>query len=114
MDVALAVSGTVGLELAALEVPHVIGYRASPLTAMMVRRLIKVKYAHLANIMEDRQIVPEFIQENCGAERIAAAATELLSSPEAQKAAFQDVKFRLGFGQELTPSQKAAAFLLSL
>ncbi|PZO84540.1 MAG: lipid-A-disaccharide synthase [Micavibrio aeruginosavorus] len=114
MNVALAVSGTVGLELAALEVPHVIGYRMSPLTAMMIRRLVKVKYAHLANIMEDREVVPEFIQENCTADHIAASAMQLLQSSEEQKAAFQDVKFRLGFGQEQSPSKKAAAFLLAL
>jgi lipid-A-disaccharide synthase len=73
MNVALAVSGTVGLELAALKVPHVIGYRASPLTAFIAKRLVKVKYAHLANIMADEAIVPEFIQEKCKPELIAWA-----------------------------------------
>lgn len=112
-NVAIAVSGTVGLELAALEVPHVIGYKMNPLTAMIVKRVIKVKYAHLANIMADKEIVPEFIQHNCVPENMAAKAFEIYQNPAAQKADFEAVKFRLGFGQEKTPSQKAAEFVLS-
>jgi lipid-A-disaccharide synthase len=113
MNVALAVSGTVGLELAALQVPHVIGYRASPVTAMIAKRLVKVKYVHLANIMAGECIVPEFIQEKCTPDSIAGAALELLSDPAAQKAAFSSIAERLGAGQKQTPSQKAADFILS-
>jgi len=112
-NVAIAVSGTVGLELAALGVPHVIGYKMNPITAMIVKRMIKVKYAHLANIMADREIVPEFIQQNCVPERMAEAAFGLYQNPSAQMTEFDSVKFRLGFGQKETPSQKAAAFVLS-
>jgi lipid-A-disaccharide synthase len=112
-NVAIAVSGTVGLELAALEVPHVIGYKMNPITAMIIKRMIKVKYAHLANIMADKEIVPEFIQHNCIPENMAEAAFQIFQNPAAQKAEFEAVKFRLGFTQEKTPSQKAAEFVLS-
>lgn len=112
-NVAIAVSGTVGLELAALEVPHVIGYKMSPMTAMIVKRMVKVKYAHLANIMADREIVPEFIQHNCIPENMADKAFQLFQNPQPQKAEFEAVKFRLGFDQPQTPSQKAAGFVLS-
>lgn len=111
-DVAIATSGTVGLELAALEVPHIIAYKMNALTAMIVKRFVKVKHAHLANIMADREIVPEFIQHNCVPERMADKAFALFKNPVEQKADFADIKFRLGFGQEKTPSQKAAAFVL--
>lgn len=113
MDVAIAVSGTVGLELAYLQVPHVIGYRASPLTAQIIKRLIKVKYAHLANIMADREIVPEFLQEKCVPDDIAQAAFDLYRAPAEQKAAMADIGARLGLGQKETPSQKAAAFVIN-
>lgn len=112
-NIAIAVSGTVGLELAALEVPHVIGYKMNPLTAMLVRRMVKVKYAHLANIMADKEIVPEFIQQNCIPENMAAEAFQIYQNPQKQKTEFEAVKFRLGFDQEKTPSQKAAEFVLS-
>ncbi len=112
-DVAMATSGTVGLELAMLEVPHIIGYRMNTLTYHIVRRMIKVKYAHLANIMANAEIVPEFLQNDCLAEPIAEKAFELLNNPGVQKAALADVRFRIGAGQEKTPSQKASAFVLS-
>ncbi len=112
MNVALAVSGTVGLELAALKVPHVIGYRANALTAFLAKRLVKVKYAHLANIMADQEVVPEFLQEKCAALPIADKALSLLQNPQGQMVAFENIAHRLGYGQEKTPSQKAAAFIL--
>lgn len=113
MDVAVAVSGTVGLELAALQVPHVIGYRANEMTAIIARRLVRVKYAHLANIMANREIVPEFLQEKCTAENMAQAAFDLLLNPAMQKQEFSFIAERLGAGQTQTPSQKAAAFVMS-
>lgn len=113
MDVAVAVSGTVGLELAAMTVPHVIGYKASPLTAAVLKRVVKVKYAHLANIMAGREIVPEFLQEKCDAGAMAQKAFELYQNPEAQISELQDVRFRIGAGQEHTPSEKSAEFVLS-
>ncbi len=113
MNVALAVSGTVGLELAAMRVPHVIAYRASPFTAFMIRRLIKVKYAHLANIMEGAEVVPEFLQSDCKPEPIAEEAYRLYQNPAKQIGDFDHIRFRLGYGQPKTPSEKAAAFVLS-
>lgn len=79
MDFALATSGTVGLELAALQVPHVIGYKMNRLTAFILRRLIRVKYGHLANIMKDQEIVPEFIQEDCDADQISQSLGAFLN-----------------------------------
>lgn len=113
MDTAIAVSGTVGLELAAMCVPHVIGYKMSPTTAAIIRRMIKVKYAHLANIMEDNEIVPEFLQGDCRADLIAAKAFELYLDPQRQKEEFMGIRYRIGADQDKTPSQKAAAFVLS-
>lgn len=113
MDIAFAVSGTVGLELAALKVPHVIAYKTNPITAAIVRRLIKVKYAHLANIMADCEIVPEFLQEKAKSGAIADKAFDLILNPREQIAAFSSIAERLGAGQKQTPSQKAAEFVLS-
>lgn len=112
MDIALAVSGTVGLELAALQIPHVIAYMAAPITAAILKRVVKVKYAHLANIMAGREIVPEFIQERCVAEDIAQQAFEIYEKPQSQKADLSGIAQRLGAHKTKTPSQKAAGFVL--
>ncbi len=114
MDIAIAVSGTVGLELAAMQVPHVIAYKTNPITAAIVRRMIKVKYAHLANIMADRAIVPEYIQDHCIAGDIAEGAYGIWQNPRIQKHDLANIAQRLGYGQTKTPSDKAAGFVLSL
>ena len=49
-DVALAASGTVSLELAMAGVKHIIAYRVSPLTAIIVKRLIQIRFVNLINI----------------------------------------------------------------
>ncbi len=116
MDVALAVSGTVGLELAVLGTPHIIAYRMNPITYMIVKRSVKIPYAHLANIILDKRIVPEFIQDKARPEKIAEEALALLidqRSRRRQIEAFEQLRPRLGFGDVRSPSQKAADFIFS-
>jgi lipid-A-disaccharide synthase len=113
MDAALAVSGTVGLELAVAGVPHAIGYRMNALTYRIVRPKIRVKYAHLANILLDRPVVPELIQQECTPENLAAAVSPLFGDT-AQKAEFEAVRRLLaGADPARAPSEQAAAFVLS-
>jgi lipid-A-disaccharide synthase len=118
LDVALATSGTVGLELAVAGVPHVIGYKANALTAAIVKRKVTVKYAHLANILLDKPVVPEFIQEHCAPDKMAAAARELLENEAAQAAqlqAFAQIRSMLGGAQpQSLPSEQAADFIMGL
>lgn len=114
-DIALAVSGTVGLELVAANVPHVIAYRANPLTALLLKKIIKTPYAHLGNIILSRPVIPEFIQEKCNADDISQTAVALLGNnyiADKQKDAF--AKIRQEIGSKIPPSKKAAKYLLSL
>jgi len=113
-EVALAASGTVALELALAKLPAVIAYRLHPLTVAVYRRLIRVKYANLVNLMHDRLVVPELLQENCRPSLLAEAVGRLLDDPEAreqQRAALTEVKGWLGAGGCL-PSRRAAAVVL--
>jgi lipid-A-disaccharide synthase len=75
---ALAKSGTVTLELALAGVPTVGAYRLSWLEAVVGRRLVKVPSVILANLVLGENVVPEFIQEACTAEHLAAALLPLL------------------------------------
>lgn len=114
-DVAIAVSGTVGLELAAANVPHVIAYKANPVTAFFIRRMLKTPFVHLANIIAKKEVVPEFIQERCTVENISNTVVRLLDDPslrEKQQNKFQEVRERIG--SEKPPSNAAAEYLLSL
>ncbi len=88
-DGALATSGTVSLELARARLPFVIGYRASPISAWLARRLISIKYATLLNHVAKRMVVPEFLQADCTPEALADALDGLLAD-SARRAAFLD------------------------
>jgi len=64
-DVAIAASGTVSLELAMARVPNVSIYKFNSITAFIGRRLVKTKFSNLVNILLDKEVVPELIQEKC-------------------------------------------------
>lgn len=113
---ALACSGTVALELALAGLPAVIAYRLNPVTVFFYRRLIKARFANLVNIMHDKMVVPEFLQENCTPEKLAAALDDLLTKPDicaAQQAGLHQVGAWLGQGQ-FVPSERAAETVLQL
>lgn len=115
-DVALAASGTVALELALFGVPNVIAYRVHPLTAAVVGRLVKVKYANLVNLLVDREAVPEFIQARCRGDLLADAVEKLLTDADAvaaQKAAMRDAMSQLSAGPS-APSDMAAKSVLKI
>lgn len=114
-DVALAVSGTVGLELAAADVPHVIGYKMNVLTWQIVKRVIQTPFAHLANIIAGKEVVPEFIQGDCIAEDVSAELLALLEDEELQQKQRKEFSIvRKAIGEDKKPSENAASFLLSV
>ena len=113
-DAALAASGTVSTELAIHGTPMVVGYRADALTAFWARRVVTTKYASIINVMADKFLIPEFIQEDCTAENMARALTLLLTDETAAK------RQRLGFENALndlaldgTPAARLAAEQIS-
>ncbi len=114
-NAAMAASGTVALELAMAGTPAVIAYRMNALTAWLARRLVKVRYANLINIILDRDVVPELLQENCSAERLAHEMARLLddlTASSAQIAAVGEALSLLGYGGE-SPGRRAAREVLS-
>ncbi len=118
MDAAVAVSGTVALELAVAGVPHVIGYRMNPLTWEIVRRKVKVKYAHLANLLLDNDVVPERLQDRCTAGALAEELAPLFSTngaaSTAQRTAFARLRGLLSGSGQGTPSDQAGRYILDL
>ena len=115
-NAAMATSGTVGLELAVCGVPHLIAYKMNPATWHILRRLVRVKYAHLANIILDSGAVPEFIQDQCDADRIAARVNEIMSGKAAaqQLKDFNTIRDSIEPDGGVSPSRRAADFILRL
>jgi lipid-A-disaccharide synthase len=115
-DAAIAASGTVSLELAMAGVPPVVVYRVSALTAAIVRRMVKVRYASLVNIIQDRMVVPELLQERCTPEAVADTVLGFLTDPAraAEVVAGQQAGLAaLAAGTE-PPSRQAARAVLAL
>ena len=113
---ALVKSGTSTLELALAGVPMVVAYRVNPISAAIARRLIKVKYASLVNLLAGREVVPEYIQERCTPKLLAAALAQVLGDGEtaaAQRMAFRDIAAGLA-PDGMAPSQAAAQAVLGL
>jgi len=113
---ALCKSGTSALELALAGVPMVIAYRFNPVTGFLARRLAKVPYASLVNLLAGREVAPELLQEHCTPARLTPALAALLDDPRAaaaQRAAFGPVLASLAPASG-TPSEAAAAAVLEM
>jgi lipid-A-disaccharide synthase len=114
--VALTKSGTSTLELALADVPMVVTYRVNPITAAIVRRVVRVSYAAMVNLLAGREVVPELIQQHCTPARLAAELGRLIESDaaaDAQRTAFAAVMESLRPPQGL-PSDAAATAVLAL
>ncbi len=113
-DAALAVSGTVALEIAVAGIPHVITYRMNKLTWNVMRSFVKTKYAHLANILLDREAVPEFVQDKATLENIVPALSQILNHGALQQVEdFKTVRAMLKPDDKKNPADLAAGFLVS-
>jgi lipid-A-disaccharide synthase len=98
-DTLLIASGTATLEAALLGAPMVICYRVSRLTELIARALTRVQWIGLPNLVSGRAVVPELIQGEVTGARLAQEAARLLDDPvaaTAQRAAFKDLRARLG------------------
>ncbi|MBR1778785.1 MAG: lipid-A-disaccharide synthase [Alphaproteobacteria bacterium] len=110
-DAALAASGTVALELAMAKVPYAIAYKMNPLSSWLARKLVKIKYVNLINILADRGIVKEYLLENCTTDNLTAEVIKLLDDETYRTAVVSDafnVLKSLGADDPVSPSQKAA------
>jgi len=98
-DLILTASGTVTLESAILGTPMVITNRVSRLSAEIGKRLIRVKWIGLPNLIAGRNLVPEFVQYTAHPELIAAEAVSLLRDRnrlEEQRLGFTEIREKLG------------------
>jgi lipid-A-disaccharide synthase len=115
-DAALAASGTVTTELALAKTPMVVAYKMGWLTFVLMRPLVRARFANLANIVLDREAVPEFIQWRCRPHLLADALLKLMRDAAAREAQLRDLGEALkalGLNGE-RPSLRAARAVLEL
>jgi lipid-A-disaccharide synthase len=99
-DAALSKSGTTTLEAALAGAPQVVAYRLNALSYVLARRVVRVPWIGLVNLVAQRAVAPEFVQEGASAGALAAALLPLLDPGSAERRAqlegIAEVRRRLG------------------
>ncbi len=79
-EAAVVNSGTASLETVLLNTPQVVGYRMNPITYWIARKIIKVKYISLGNLVVDKLAFKEFIQPECNPDALVAEIRDLIEN----------------------------------
>ncbi len=112
-EAALVTSGTATLETALFEVPEVVCYKGNALSVQIARRLIKIKFISLVNLIMDRLVVKELIQNDLSLESLNLELQKLLPDSDEREQMlkdFKELKEKLGGSGA---SEKAAEIILS-
>jgi len=97
---ALVKSGTSTLEAALFGVPQVVCYAGSPVSYLIARRLVKVQYISLVNLIMDKPLVRELIQDELNSTNLKSALAEILNPEKASalQAGYTELRQKLGDG----------------
>ena len=92
-------SGTASLETALFGTPQVVGYITNPITYWLAKKIVKIKYISLGNLILDRLAFKEFIQNDCNADALVAEVRELIENQDRRQAMlkeYADIRSALG------------------
>lgn len=98
-DAALVKSGTISTEVAINRTPFIVAYKVDRLTAFWAKRVMTAPFATILNVVAGRELIPEFLQDECTPENLAADLLALMTDEEArleQLEAFPGLLARLG------------------
>jgi lipid-A-disaccharide synthase len=100
-DCAIVASGTATVEAALLGTPMVVVYRVAPLTALVLRRMLRTPFVGMVNLIAGKRVAPELIQEGFTAQAVESEVRGLLESVSAReqaKAELAEVRRKMGSG----------------
>src|SRR5882757_3568102 len=98
-NASVVASGTATVEAALLDAPMIVVYRVTPLTAMLAKPLVRTAHFAMVNLIAGRRVVPELIQNDFTAEKVAGQTLRLLRDPAAvaaMRADLAEVRRKLG------------------
>ena len=110
---AVSKSGTVSLEICNAKVPSIIIYKMNFLNFLIVRMLVKIKFANIINIINDKEIIPELIQNECNAKEIYNSVVYFLKNPELMKKQINECEETLSKIRSKTSSSDEASSVLT-
>ena len=89
-EAAIVNSGTASLETALFGTPQVVGYITNPLTYWIARKIVKITYISLGNLIIDKLAFKEFIQKECNADALVKEIRELIENEERRNRMLDD------------------------
>ena len=110
---AVSKSGTVSLEICNAKVPSIIIYKMNFLNFLIVKILVKIKFANIINIINNKEIIPELIQNECNAKEIYNSVIYFLKNPELMSKQINDCEKTLTRIRSKTSSSNEAASILA-
>ena len=114
-NIAIAASGSVSLELAMLNIPHIITYKVNPISAILFKYLSLTKYVNIINYLSNDEIIPEFLQTKCNCKDLYEASIKLIQDKaiqDKQIKKFIELNERF-LNDDTNPSDIAANAILS-
>ena len=110
---AVSKSGTISLEICNAKIPSIILYKMNFINFLIVKMLIKVKFANIINISAKKEIIPELLQSNCNANNIFKRVNDFLINPEKMKLQLKEVEIILSKFKTDIPSSELASHSLN-
>ena len=110
---AVSKSGTVSLQISSLNIPSIIIYKLSFLNSIIFKLLVNVKFANIINIINNREIIPELLQNECNAKEIFNTVIYFLKNPDLIKKQLSDCNKTLEGIRSKTSSSNESASILS-
>jgi lipid-A-disaccharide synthase len=110
---AVAKSGTVSLEICNAGIPSIIIYKINMINYLIMKTLVKVKFANIINIINDKEVIPELLQGDCNAKEIYNSVVFFLKNPELMKKQLEICNKTLNDIRSKTISSTEASSVLS-
>ena len=110
---AVSKSGTVSLEICNAKVPSIIIYKMNFFNFLILKILVKTRFANIINIINNKEIIPELIQKECNAKEIYNSVIYFLKNPELMKKQIKDCEDTLSKIKSKTSSSDEASLVLS-
>ena len=110
---AVSKSGTVSLEICNAKVPSIIIYKMNFLNFLIVKFLVKIKYANIINIINNKEVIPELIQNECNPKEIFKSVVYFLKNPSLMDKQINDFTNTLEEIRSKTSSADEASSVLS-
>jgi lipid-A-disaccharide synthase len=110
---AVAKSGTVSLEICNASIPSIIIYKINMINYLIMKLLVKVKFANIINIINNKEIIPELLQSECNAKEIFNSVNYLLGHPDLLKLQLKNVRKTLKNIKSETHSSDKVSTILS-